>query len=216
MGTTKMEIGTKINRMTYLLPTQSKGPHRYGFFACDCGTVKEVRISHVRQGGTQSCGCVQQENRTKHGMWGTRVYSAWQDMKGRCSPTAANRAFYHDKGIRVCARWVDDFNAFYADMGDCPSGYELDREDNGKEYSPENCRWVTKSQNVRNRDRSRPRSQSPYRNVSPCGKRWKYRTTEDYKTLWSKQSWETPKEAAVAYNEYAARMGFPLIKDVLQ
>jgi hypothetical protein len=50
----------------------------------------------------------------------------------------------------VCDRWLDSFENFYADMGDAPDKHTLERLDNDGPYSPENCEWRTKSQQLRN------------------------------------------------------------------
>ncbi len=57
--------------------------------------------------------------------------------------------------ITVCARWLASVEAFVEDMGKCPEGHELDRRDNNGPYSPENCRWVTRKVNDRNRESNR-------------------------------------------------------------
>jgi hypothetical protein len=73
-------------------------------------------------------------------------------MRYRCSnPNFAVYKNYGGRGITVCDRW-QTFANFYADM--FPSyvkGMQLDRIDNSKGYSPENCRWATSKQNNRNR-----------------------------------------------------------------
>ena len=71
-------------------------------------------------------------------------------MVRRCT-TPTHQAFrnYGARGITVCERW-HKFEHFYADMGDKPIGLDLDRIDNEKGYSPDNCRWATRKQNIRN------------------------------------------------------------------
>lgn len=89
----------------------------------------------------------------EHGQSFTPEYRAWQTMRLRCL-NPSNRAYpaYGGRGITVCDRWLDDFEAFLADVGAKPSArHELDRIDNNRGYEPSNCRWVTRSQNDRNR-----------------------------------------------------------------
>lgn len=88
-----------------------------------------------------------------HGRSFTPEYRAWQTMRLRCL-NPSNRAYpaYGGRGIAVCDRWRDDFEAFLADVGPKPSPrHEIDRIDNNRGYEPGNCRWVTRSQNDRNR-----------------------------------------------------------------
>lgn len=89
----------------------------------------------------------------KHGLSQTPEYRAWQTMLQRCH-NPEHRAYprYGGRGITVCDRWRDSLEAFVADMGPRPSPqHELDRRDNDAGYSPENCRWVTRTVNSRNR-----------------------------------------------------------------
>lgn len=88
-----------------------------------------------------------------HGLSYTPEYRAWQTMRLRCTvPTNPAYADYGGRGITVCERWIESPANFIADMGSKPSpAHELDRKDNDKGYSPENCRWVTRTVNDRNR-----------------------------------------------------------------
>lgn len=84
------------------------------------------------------------DTRVKHGMYKSTVYRRWIYMKSRCKSDIQ----YIKQGITVCDEWVNDFMAFYKDMGEPPMGHTLDRIDGKKGYSPTNCRWATyKEQN---------------------------------------------------------------------
>lgn len=88
-----------------------------------------------------------------HGMSRTRIYSTWKEMRRRCSnPNHSDWEFYGGRGITVCAEW-DSFEQFHADMGDRPPGKSLERIDNSKGYSPDNCKWATHTEQVINRRR---------------------------------------------------------------
>jgi hypothetical protein len=85
---------------------------------------------------------------------GTAEYTAWLSMKARCYiPTAGGYAYYGGRGIKVCDRWRDSFENFLADMGPRPkSKHGLGRLDPNGDYCPENCRWMTRSeQNAKRR-----------------------------------------------------------------
>lgn len=132
--------------------------------SCECGGTTEVRADAVgiRRGKPIGCGCRRgltatgNPNLRTHGQTGEKVYHVWKGIKARCHGNPNDRTYkrYGARGITVCDRWRQSFEAFYADVGDPPAGCTLDRIDNDGDYRPENCRWATYAQQSRNSSRA--------------------------------------------------------------
>lgn len=107
-----------------------------------------------------------------HGKTKTPIYRTWERIKYRCSSENHKQyADYGGRGITVCDRWLNSFENFYVDMGDRPEGMTLDRIDNDKGYSPENCQWASRRQQQLNR---RPKSNTGISGISWSDKHSKF------------------------------------------
>lgn len=99
----------------------------------------------------------------------------WYNMIRRCKGKAGDRVnkHYHGRGIKVCPQW-EDYEAFrsWALSSGYVAGLEIDRRDNNGNYEPDNCRWVTRQQNVTNRRSCRGTSR--HKGVSWCESRKKW------------------------------------------
>ena len=122
---------------------------------CDCGNSVSVATNHLTSGQTISCGCRRYETKNQtHGMKQTRLYGIWCGMKKRCNnPNDHNYKNYGARGIKVCAEWEKDFVAFncWALLNGYSDDLTIDRKDNNGDYCPQNCRWVTHSEQQSNR-----------------------------------------------------------------
>lgn len=129
---------------------------------CDCGGTNSVSSSHLRRGTSVSCGCYHKEAVTKHGYSSRRdpdiyrAFKAYSGMLKRVDPNGRDATNYYDRGISITdARWLDSVENFIEDMGPCAKGLSLDRINNDKGYSKENCRWATDSEQMTNKRDSR-------------------------------------------------------------
>lgn len=120
---------------------------------CDCGAATYPRADALKSGASMSCGCLNKDIITKHSMVKTPEYKCWLSMKGRClNPSYKQYPAYGGRGIKVCSKWLESFQSFFSDMGFKPSpSHSLDRLNNDEDYTADNCRWSTLSEQINNR-----------------------------------------------------------------
>lgn len=147
--------GQRFHKLVALAPTGKNSRRMMCWLCqCDCGGTAIVRIDHLRNGHTRSCGCLYE----KHGMRHTKTYKSWYNMLQRCSNSKINRwHIYGGRGIKVCERW-QDFRNFFADMGERPEDHSLDRINVEGNYEPGNCRWATQKEQQNNRRNNKLRA----------------------------------------------------------
>lgn len=162
---------------------------------CDCGAVRDVSISDLKSGKSQSCGCLHREalaarNRT-HGKSHTPEYISWRGMLDRCrNPKHAAYKNYGGRGIRVCRRW-SQFENFFSDMGQRPDDTSLERRNNIRNYTPSNCYWATRAQQARNTRKNRYLT---YQGLTLCLSDWAQRLEIHPSTLGTRITRNWPPE----------------------
>lgn len=160
MGAKRNLIGQKFGRLTVIGDgLRENWVHKWEC-KCKCGNIVLVDTSKLTTGHTQSCGCLQKERTSKasliHGKSKSRIHKEWRSILHRCkNPSASHYENYGGRGIKVCDEWQGEngFLNFY--KWSMENGYAdnltLDRKNNDKGYSPDNCRWVTHQENCWNR-----------------------------------------------------------------
>lgn len=167
------KIGERFNRLTILEVIREKDKSAVAKCLCDCGNIKLINFRAVKTGNTKSCGCLLAEINAdptrnpayKHGDRRRdseyyQLHSIWSDMLKRCRPSKKNpnsqqQQDYYLRGIRVCKEWED-----YANFKDWAvnhsnyklnSGLSIERIDVNSNYCPENCTWIPKNEQSKNR-----------------------------------------------------------------
>lgn len=149
--------GKQFNRLTVTNTYEVRAKRKYWLCDCVCGNKVFVQCSKLLNGHTKSCGCLQKdrcvETNTYHGQVNTPGYRAYQNMIKRCYYTKGDKyKYYGGRGITVEPLWLgsNGFINFISDMGQPLEGTSLDRIDVNGPYSKHNCRWASKTQQMRN------------------------------------------------------------------
>lgn len=156
----RVSAGEKHGRWTLIERAGIRGGAALWRAKCECGTERVVEGRHLTAGRSVSCGCFKIETagdgRRTHGASETLEYGIWSRMIARCENAASSDyPRYGGRGIKVCKRWREDFEAFRTDMGPRPSAlHSIDRINVNGNYEPKNCRWATPKQQGNNTRRN--------------------------------------------------------------
>lgn len=122
---------------------------------CDCGNKCIVQAGALKSGNSKSCGCLHRDRVTTHGQTKARLHTIWSSMKRRCNNANCKEyRWYGGKGIKVCQEWKDSYEAFrdWANTHGYADNLTIDRIDGNRDYEPNNCRWITLSEQQRNKE----------------------------------------------------------------
>ena len=186
---------------------------RYGLFECAyCDKEFEGSVYSVKRGQTKSCGCYAREAQTTHGMRQNKFYQTWYAMRDRCF-NVNNKQYenYGGRGITVCEEWLDvrNFVAWCESTHPNIEGYSIDRIDNDKGYSPENCRWTdATTQNIN--QRMKKNNTSGFVGIYWNNKNNNWRTCIHLNTVrFNIGSFHTKEEAVLARDNYIIQNKLP-------
>ena len=201
-----------IKDLGIIYPTKtSKKRKRCGVFKCQyCGKEFKTVFRSVKCGATRSCGCIVNKHRITHGLTKHRFYSTWNNMKKRCyNKKSLDYPTYGARGIKICDAWLDVRNFIEWAEETHIEGYTLDRTDNNKGYSPENCRWADSITQVLNRGINK-NNKSGYTGVSFYKRESKWMVDIRYKgTHVYLGCYTTPLEGALARDKYIKENNLP-------
>lgn len=166
----KIIIGDKFARLTILsFEDRNRQYDSLWKVRCDCGNEFIVRGGVLKNGHTQSCGCLQREqtskSRTTHGLsrnplTGKRdkLYRVFAGMKERCyNPHHDMFRYYGGSGVSICEAWLNDYSAFHqwAITNGYKEGLTIERVNTFGNYEPSNCKWIPMSEQSKNRRNNR-------------------------------------------------------------
>lgn len=148
--------GKKFNSLTltgnYSFISTKEGKRLVVEAKCECGVIKNYAYRFLTSGNTKSCGCVRKrkliESCTTHNLSKHPLYAVLQDMKRRCyDERSISYKYYGARGITICDEWLNDIHSFvnWGMANGYQKGLEIDREENDGNYTPDNCRFVTRA-----------------------------------------------------------------------
>jgi len=199
--------GQQFGRLLIISFAGTNDKNKRAMWLCRCACKKEITTNGIdlRSGHTQSCGCFKKdrtsETHKKHGLARTPFYEVWTQIKKRCfSPKDKSFKYYGGRGIKLCNKWLC-FESFKNDMYENYLKHKknnktttIERINNNKNYSHENCRWATMGEQSRNTRRTK---MITYNGKTLCILDWAKELGVVYITLYNRLKKHSPE---IAFN----------------
>lgn len=202
-------IGKIFTRLTVIssYPKKENGQTQW-VCKCSCGKELVVTTSDLNSNGVQSCGCLNRENvikrNTIHGYSKRNhkhpLYDTWAGMNARCSnKNHIAYKYYGQRGISVCDEWKKTPVKFikWAKANGWKKGLTIDRKNNEKNYSPENCKISNMHEQLQNTRRTK---QIEFNKKTLSLTDWSKQTKINRNTLYSrifKHNWPIDKALTI-------------------
>jgi len=206
--------GQKFGRLTAIKREGSNSDGKALWLCkCDCGNKVIVVGKSIRNGHTKSCGCLSVDrtrsmgkSNLKHGDSKSRLYNVWRGILKRCN-NPNNHAYenYGGRGIKICEQWEHSYEKFmkWSFENGYEEGLSIDRIDNDGNYEPSNCRWVTASEQSRNK---RDNVLITYKGKTYCMTDWAKIIGINVDTLWRRiNEYGFSAKEAVVIGKHKAR-----------
>jgi len=163
MAKVKNLKGHTFGRLTVLRDSKERTKNGRAIWTCLClcGNFAKGSSESLQSGNKKSCGCLQKEHiqklikkNIKHGdsKPPIRIYRIWRHMLDRCyNANGKGYKYYGGKGIKVCKEWKNDYLKFkeWALKNSYQDNLTLDRIDCNKNYSLDNCQWISHHENIK-------------------------------------------------------------------
>ena len=154
-------IGEILNNRKIIDVIKVDSRNKYVWECCECGSVAQGEYANLKKEVKNHCGCLGSSRRRgvnnhlyKHGKTKSSEYTSWHLMKRRLTVKSDKSYDHYINNLKIDAdpRWLDSFEAFYADMGDKPNPkFTLERINAYRGYWPDNCRWASKEEQAQNK-----------------------------------------------------------------